>query len=115
MCIRDSVAHMQELFSWLDYLKWRLQMLLLTRNVRRINIIGNLVAALAERYDEKKREPLWRRTADFLLERCFAGSSEGVVAFDWVERNSVICVEWVEVVVALAKKTRIESCFITAW
>lgn len=46
------VAHMQELFSWLDYLKWRLQMLLLTRNVRRINIIGNLVAALAERYDE---------------------------------------------------------------
>lgn len=98
------VAHMQELFSWLDYLKWRLQMLLLTRNVRRINIIGNLVAALAERYDEKKREPLWRRTADFLLERCFAGSSEGVVAFDWVERNSVICVEWVEVVVALAKK-----------
>ncbi len=98
------VAHMRELFSWLDYLKWRLQMLLLTRNVRRIKIIGNIVAALAEHFDEKKREPLWRHTAGFLLERCFAGNhSQGVVAFDWIERNSVICVEWVEVVVAMAK------------
>ncbi len=97
------VAHIRDLFSWIDYIKWRLQMLLLTRNVRRIQIIGSLVTKLADRYDEKAREPLWRLTADSLLDRCFGNSGKGVVAFDWIERNSVICVEWVEVVVAMAK------------
>ncbi len=97
------VAHVRELFSLTEYIKWRLQMFLLTRNVRRIKVIGPLVTALAERYDETKREPLWRHTAEYLLNRSFANTNEGVIAFDWIERNSVICVEWVEVVVAMAK------------
>lgn len=98
------VAHMNELFSWMDYWKWRLQMLMLTRNVRRIKVIGRLAEKLAERIDEKKRDPLWRHTAGFLLDRCFGNEGKGVVAFDWVERNSVICIEWVEVVIAMAKE-----------
>jgi len=98
------VAHMNELFSWIDYWKWRLQMLLLTRNVRRIKLIGRLAEKLAERFDEKQREPLWRHTAEFLLQRCFGATGKGVVAFDWIERNSVICVEWVEIVIAIAKE-----------
>ena len=98
------VAHMKELFSLIDYWKWRLQMLILTRNVRRIKILGRLAEKLAERIDEKKREPLWRETAGFLLDRCFGNDNKGVVAFDWIERNSVICIEWVEVVVAMAKE-----------
>jgi len=97
------VAHIRELLSWMDYIKWRLQMLLLTRNVRRIKIIGPVVTKIAERFDEKEREPLWRHTAEFLLNRSFGDYNKGVVAFDWIERNSVICVEWVEVVVAMAK------------
>lgn len=97
------VAHIRELLAWMDYIKWRLQMLLLTRNVRRIKIIGGLVTKIAERFDEKEREPLWRHTAEFLLSRSFGDYNQGVVAFDWIERNSVICVEWVEVVVAMAK------------
>ncbi|PXW90771.1 hypothetical protein C8R34_10283 [Nitrosomonas sp. Nm84] len=97
------VAHMRELFSLLEYIKWRLQMFLLTRNVRRIKVIGPLVTRLAERYDEKRREPLWRHTAEYLLNRSFGSAGKGVIAFDWIERNSVICVEWVEVVVAMAK------------
>ncbi len=97
------VAHMRELFSVREYIKWRLQMFLLTRNVRRIKVIGPLVTKLAERYDEKEREPLWRHTANYLLERSFGHEGKGVIAFDWIERNSVICVEWVEVVVAMAK------------
>ncbi len=101
------VAHMNELFSWVDYWKWRLQMLILTRNVRRIKVIGRLAEKLAERFDEKKREPLWRHTAEFLLHRCFGGNGKGVVAFDWIERNSVICVEWVEVVIAIAKERKL--------
>ena len=98
------VAHMKELFSPVDYWKWRLQMLMLTRNVRRIKVIGRLAEKLAERFDEKQREPLWRHTAGFLLDRCFGNENKGVVAFDWIERNSVICVEWVEVMIAMAKE-----------
>lgn len=98
------VAHMKELFSPVDYWKWRLQMLMLTRNVRRIKVIGRLAEKLAERFDEKQREPLWRHTAGFLLDRCFGNENKGVVAFDWIERNSVICVEWVEVMIVMAKE-----------
>ncbi|PSJ17076.1 hypothetical protein [Nitrosomonas supralitoralis] len=98
------LAHMNELFSWTDYCKWRLQMLILTRNVRRIKLIGRLAEKLADRFDEKKRNPLWQHTAKLLLDRCFGNAGKGVVAFDWIERNSVICVEWVEVVIAMAKE-----------
>lgn len=98
------VAHMRELFPLIEYVKWRLQMLMLTRNVRRIKIIGRLAEKLAERFDEKQREPLWRHTAEFLLKRCFGETGKGVVAFDWIERNSVICVEWVECVIAMSKE-----------
>ncbi len=97
------VSHVRELFSKLTYIKWRLQMLLLTRNVRRIKIIGPLVSALADIYHEKRREPLWRQTVDQLLTRSF-DVNEGVIAFDWIERNSVICVEWVKIVVEMARK-----------
>ncbi|MDP1558630.1 MAG: hypothetical protein Q8K59_11980 [Nitrosomonas sp.] len=96
------VAHVRELFSPLEYFKWRLQMLLLTRNLRRL-FIGPLVSSLAKIYHEKRREPLWRLTANKLLARSFDGIDGGVIAFDWIERNSVICVEWVEIVVAMAR------------
>ena len=97
------VSHVRELFSKLTYIKWRLQMLLLTRNVRRIKVIGPLVSALADFYHEKRREPLWRQTVDQLLTRSFDVNG-GVIAFDWIERNSVICVEWVKIVVEMARK-----------
>lgn len=97
------VAHIREIFPPLEYVKWRLQMLLLTGNVRRL-FLGSLVGALAEIYHAKKREPLWRHIAGKLLTRSFEGIHGGVIIFDWIERNSVICVEWVEVVIAMAKK-----------
>ena len=97
------VAHISEIFSPLEYFKWRLQMLLLTDNVRRL-FLGSLVTTFAEIYHGKKREPLWRYIAGKLLTRSFSGINSGVVVFDWIERNSVICVEWVEVVIEMAKK-----------
>lgn len=97
------VAHVSEIFSLLGYTKWRLQMLLLTGNVRRLPVIGQIVRRMADSFDEKKREPLWQQTASQLLERSFDQAGNGVIAFDWIERNSVICVEWIEVVVAMAK------------
>ncbi|SFP77008.1 hypothetical protein SAMN05216419_101840 [Nitrosomonas cryotolerans] len=95
------VAHVRELFSPLEYIKWRLQMLLLTGNLRRL-FIGPFVRVLADVYHARRRDPLWRRTANRLLTRSFEKNDGGVIAFDWIERNSVICVEWVEVVVMMA-------------
>lgn len=97
------VAHISELFSLLRYIGWRLQMLLLTGNVRRLAVIGSIVRSLADFYHEKRREPLWQKTANQLLMRSFDHGGGGVIAFDWIERNSVICVEWIEVVIAAAK------------
>ena len=95
------VNHIGEIFSAGLFLKWRLQMLLLTGNLRRL-FIGPLVGFLANIYDENRRLPLWRETAENLLQRCFDQTDRGIVAFDWIERNSVIAVEWVETVIALA-------------
>ncbi len=95
------VAHVRELFSPLEYIKWRLQMLLLTGNLRRL-FIGPFIRVLADIYHARRRDPLWRHTANRLLTRSFEKNNRGVIAFDWIERNSVICVEWVEVVVMMA-------------
>lgn len=96
------VAHIRELFSPFQFLKWRLQMLLLTGNLRRL-FIGPFIRLLADIYDAKRRAPLWRTTAEHLLLRSFESADKGVVAFDWIERNSVIAVEWVETVIAMAR------------
>ncbi|AKH38949.1 MULTISPECIES: hypothetical protein [Nitrosomonas] len=97
------VAHIREIFSTVQFLKWRLQMLLLTGNLRRL-FIGPFIRWLADSYDAKRRAPLWRATAEHLLTRSFEHSNKGVIAFDWIERNSVIAVEWVETVVAMARE-----------
>jgi hypothetical protein len=96
------VAHIRELFSPFQFLKWRLQMLLLTGNLRRL-FIGPFIRLLADIYDAKRRAPLWQTTAEYLLLRSFESADKGVVAFDWIERNSVIAVEWVETVIAMAR------------
>jgi hypothetical protein len=97
------VAHIREVFSTVQFLKWRLQMLLLTGNLRRL-FIGPFIRWLADSYDANRRAPLWRATAEHLLTRSFEHSGKGVVAFDWIERNSVIAVEWVETVVVMARE-----------
>jgi hypothetical protein len=58
---------------------------------------------LAQIYDVKNRESTWRLTSKRLLVHGFEGANEGVVAFDWIERNSVISVEWVETVISMAR------------
>lgn len=97
------VAHIHELFSSFQFLKWRLQMLLLTGNLRRL-FIGPVIRLLADIYDAKRRASLWRATAEHILLWSFAHPDQGVVAFDWIERNSVIAVEWVETVVLMARE-----------
>jgi hypothetical protein len=76
-------------------------MLLLIGGLRR-SFIGPFVSVLAKIYDVRRREPIWRLTAERLLAHSFEGIDEGVVAFDWIERNSVISIEWVEMVISMA-------------
>jgi hypothetical protein len=96
------VAHIRELLPPLEFLKWRLQMLLLTSSLRRL-LTGPLVDALTRFYDDRRRQPIWRSTANRLLERTFKEMDGGVVVFDWITKNSPICFEWVETVVSIAR------------
>lgn len=86
----------------IEFLRWRLQMLLL-RNSLRHSFVGPLVSALARFYDAKRRERAWRDSAQRLLERSFKGIEGGVVVFDWITKDSPVSVEWVEHFVATAR------------
>ena len=96
------VAHIRDLLPPLEFLRWRLQMLLLSNSLRRL-FIAPLVNVLARIYDAKRREPIWRNTTRRLLERSFKEIDKGVVVFDWITRDSPVSVEWVETVVSTAR------------
>ena len=96
------VAHIRDLLPPREFLRWRLQMLLLSTSLRRL-FIAPFVNALARIYDAKRREPIWRNTTRHLLERSFKGIDEGVVVFDWITKDSPVSVEWVETVVSTAR------------
>jgi hypothetical protein len=97
------VAHIRELLPLLEFIRWRLQTLLLIGGLRR-SFIGPFVSSLAQIYDVKKRKYTWENTAERLLNHSFEGINKGVVVFDWIERNSVISIEWVETVISMAHK-----------
>src|SRR6476646_9855535 len=63
-----KVYLIRDLLPSAEFLRWRLQMLLLLNNLRR-TFIAPLVGALARVYDAKKRQPIWRSSAKRLLER----------------------------------------------
>ena len=96
------IVHIRSLLSPVEFIRWRFQMLLLVRSSH-YSFLGPLVKLLAQIFDVKRREPIWRRTAERLLIYSFDKADEGVVAFDWIERNSAICVEWVEIVISMAR------------
>lgn len=96
------IAHIRDLLLPLEFLRWRLQTLLLASRLRR-SIMGPLVEAFARLYRADRRQSIWRSTARRLLERSFTTAGSGVVVFDWITRDSPVSVEWVEVVVSLAR------------
>lgn len=100
------MAYISDLLPRLEFARWFLQTLLLIRKVRR-PYLASITAALVRFYDIKKRTPVWNSTAQRLLTRSFGdtheGAGDGVVVFDWIERNSSICVEWVAVVLSMAR------------
>ncbi|MBA4142266.1 MAG: hypothetical protein H0X43_04500 [Nitrosospira sp.] len=96
------MAYIADVLSPVEFLKWFFQTLILIRSLRR-PFIGPVMKTLEELYDAKRRESVWKSTAKRLLRRSFGESNEGVVVFDWIERNSSICVEWVKVVLSTAR------------
>ncbi|MDP1558543.1 MAG: hypothetical protein Q8K59_12255 [Nitrosomonas sp.] len=96
------VAHIRDLLPPLVFLRWRLQTLLLAPGLRRL-FIGPLANALAQIYNAKKREYAWRNVTHHVLTRSFENVGKGVVIFDWITRNSPVCIEWVETVVSMAR------------
>ena len=96
------VAHIRELLPAPDFALWRLQTLLMSRNLRR-SLLSPLLNRLVRMYDGEKRRHIWCKTAQCLLEKSFGGSATGVVVFDWITRNSPVSIEWVETVVAMAR------------
>lgn len=102
------VIHIHELLSTLEFGLWRLQMFMLVRSTHN-SILGPIVKFLNRRFDSKKRELIWQRVTSCLLDYSFKDDEQGVVAFDWIERNSYICVEWVETVVAMARKRGLKT------
>lgn len=100
---RVRMGYVMDLLPPFEFFMWWFQTLILIRSLRR-RIIGPVMTTLASIFDEKKRRPVWESTASRLLKRSFDGVEGGVVAFDWIERNSSICVEWVEVMLAQARE-----------
>jgi hypothetical protein len=96
------IAHLRDLLSFVEFTKWRLQTILLVRSSYR-SFFAPLVKGLARLYHAKRRKATWLHTTRYLLERSFPDGRKGVVVFDWIERNSEICVEWVETLVGIAR------------
>ena len=96
------IAHIRDLLPPLEFLRWRMQMLLLANSLKRL-FIGPLISALARIHGAKRRKVIWRSATNHLLQRSFKGIDEGVIVFDWITRDSPISVEWVETVVSTAR------------
>lgn len=96
---RVRVAHLRDIVSERDFLRYRLLTRLATRAERKR---GYSVAARALGYGSEERLNFWQRLSTGLLDYTFAESGDGVVAFDWVSRNTGVAMEWVRVLVELA-------------
>ncbi|HNP26782.1 MAG TPA: hypothetical protein PKM20_08580, partial [Nitrosomonas sp.] len=101
-----EIIHIRKLLSRFDFVMWRFQTLLLVRSSH-VSFFGPAIRVLAGIYDFEKRQSVWLRTVRRILDYGFDAGEQGVVVFDWIERNSAICVEWVAVVIAQARDRKL--------
>ena len=95
------LAHIDEILSRKQIARMRVQKLILHR------YFNATAPALVTRVLEKilgpqKRSDFWQRIAQTLLQRSFADREPGVVVFDWISSNSVLPVEFVQIMVKAA-------------
>lgn len=89
---RVRVAHLRELVSPVDFLRFRLLTRLVTRKSPGL-WLGIALALCGGR--PAARAAFWHRLSETLLSRSFASGERGVVAYDWVSRNTGVAMEWV--------------------
>jgi hypothetical protein len=97
------IAHIRDLLAPLDFLRWRLQTLLLVNSLRRLFGIGQLFDLISGIYGVERRKRIWGSVNDCLLERSFNGIHDGVVVFDWITRDSPVSIEWVGTFISAAR------------
>jgi len=98
-----SVAHIRDVIPRWVYLAWRLQMVPVLSTFRR-SLLKTPIRLQEKLWPRQRRESLWRRVNRLLLERTFGDDNRGVVAFDWVERNTTIATEWIETILIMARE-----------
>jgi len=102
------VARIDEILTRAQFLRMHLQKLLLDRNVRSSPLA--IISRLLERYfTAGRREKFWKKIARRILQRSFPERGPGVVAFDWISRNSVFPIEFVQTVVAMAHEMGLKA------
>jgi hypothetical protein len=89
---RVRVVHLRDIVSWLDFLRYRLLTRLATQADRSRFYA---VARRALGYGANNRLAFWKSLSAHLLDYAFSGAVGGVVAFDWVSRNTGVAMEWV--------------------
>ena len=95
------IARLFEILPLHQFVGWQLQTILLNQRLRR-SFFGAWMNALTSIYDVQKRMRIWDAVSERLLKRSFADQTGGVVVFDWITRNSPVCLEWVETIVSMA-------------
>ncbi len=94
------VVHLRDLISRVDFLRYRL----LTRLVTRKHPGPWLRAALALCGGQPaQRVAFWHRLSELLLTRSFTRGERGIVAYDWVSRNTGVAMEWVRAMLDAAR------------
>ncbi len=105
---RVRVARIDEILSRQQFIRMRLQKLLLDRNVRGSHLA--IITRILDRvFTAERRAKFWEQISRRILERSFASNEAGVVAFDWISSNSVFPIEFVQTVVATARKMGLKA------
>jgi len=95
------IARLFEILPLHEFVGWQLQTILLNQRLRR-SFFGKWIHTLNRICDAKKRMRVWNTVSERLLNRSFIDQSGGVIVFDWITRNSPVCLEWVENIVSKA-------------
>lgn len=90
------LAHIAEILSRKQIARMRVQKLVLHRYFR-AGAPAWVTRVLEEVLGQQKRNDFWQQIARALLQRSFTAGESGVVVFDWISSNSVLPVEFVQI------------------
>lgn len=104
---RVKVRLIREQLPWLLFIVWRIQILLLSRGLRRIFLLRSVAEQLIRIVNPNRRQRIWHSVTRYLLTYSFPCENKGVVVFDWITKDSPVALEWVETVVSMARSMQL--------